>query len=69
MVFERCQKCPQLHVSYICSVWNAQIYRPPKSFLFSRIIEKVKKRRRISLSLLNLDIFLRNLTPGELAYI
>ena len=69
MVFERCQKCRQL--IYICSVWNSQIKRdrPLTNFLFSSCIKKMSKRRRISLSLLNLDIFLRNLTLGELAYI
>ena len=39
--------------------------------LFSRFIDNVKAlvRRQIFLSLLNLNIFLKNLTPGKFAYI
>ena len=37
--------------------------------LISRYIENVNIRRRISLSLLNLNIFLDNSTPGKFAYI
>ena len=37
--------------------------------LISRFIDNANIRRRISLTLLNLDIFLKNSTPGEFAYI
>ena len=38
-----------------------------KNCLISRFIDNVNIRRRISLAL-NLDIFLKNSTPGEFAY-